>query len=124
MGNVILFLLLGIASFQNALSANHSKGLHLQLPDKAFDINYADIEELHVFQGGPQTASVMLKLKPVPAERLYKITQKALGKPAVWIWNGRALSVESLSLPIGQDLTVHNFTIFEAEEFKKNTGLR
>lgn len=99
--------------------ANHSNGLHLQLPGQTIDIKKNDIEDCQIFQNGPEVAFIMLRLKPVPAEHLYKLTKKDIGQPIVWIWNGRVLSMETLQSPIDTDLTVPNLTPFETDEFKR-----
>lgn len=103
--------------------ANHSNGLHLQLPNEVIDINRSDIDELHVFQTDAASASIMLKLKSGSADKLQKATEKALGSTAVWIWNGRVLSVEKLKQPMSRDLTVHYFKPEEAEVFRQKSNL-
>jgi hypothetical protein len=108
-----------IAFYACIAAANHQAGLHLQLPNKLIDIRVKDVEEMQVFHRGPKFASIMLKLNRACADRLYKATQLAVGQSAVWIWNGRVLSVETLKTPIKDDLTVHNFTAFEVEDFEK-----
>lgn len=118
-----LFFLFALFIFAipNITFANHSNGLHLQLPNKILDIQKSDIEEFQMFQVNPQTASVMLKLKPATADKLYKLTENLIGQPIVWIWNGRVISMETLKSPINNVVTVNNFTVFEAEDFKNKT---
>src|SRR5947199_289435 len=110
-------MVLILSLFSCIASANHSNGLHLQLPDTTVDVPICDIEDLQVVQTGDGTALVMLRLKSEPARRLYQLTKKNLGKPAMWIWNGRVLSMQKLASPLREDLTVNNFTSFEADDF-------
>jgi preprotein translocase subunit SecD len=96
--------------------------LHLQVADVTVAIGQKDLEEMQVFQTGKGLASVLLKLKPTTATRLFNLTQKNIGQPVLWVWNGRVLSIQTLQSPLGEDLTVYNFTSFEAEDFSKIAG--
>ena len=99
--------------------ANHSKGLHLQLPNKTIEIKRSCIEESQICQVGPDAAAVMLKLRADFGEQLKKQTEKAIGQTALWVWNGRVVYAQTLSAPISHDLVVPNLTMLEAEYFKK-----
>lgn len=102
------------------LFANHSTGLHLQLPEKTVDINFIDIEEVQVFATDSNHSALMLKLKPKISAQLTHLTENLVGQPVVWIWNGRVLSMEKLQEPISKDVSIFNFTPQEAEEISKN----
>lgn len=104
---------------QGVAEVNHSGGLHLQLPNQLIDFKLSDIENLEIVPVSKDLASIMLRFNSVAADRLYKLTQNAVGQTAVWIFDGRVLGVEKLQAPISYDLTVHNFKQFEAEDFKK-----
>lgn len=115
-GSLILSL---IVTSQVLGSANHSSGLHLQLPGQVIDIKPSSIEESQIVPLSPVSALVMITLKPDFAEKLKKQTQKAIGQTALWVWNGRVVGAETLKAPLGKDLTVPNLTAFEADLFMK-----
>jgi hypothetical protein len=115
---IIRFLVAVAALFCCLVWADHS-GLHVQVGDVTVAIGKKDLEEMEIFQTGKGLASALLKLKPATATRLFNLTQKSIGQPVLWIWNGRVLSIQKLQSPLGEDLTVYNFTSFEAEDFSK-----
>lgn len=96
----------------NVFAATSS--LHLQLPDKLIDINKQDVEQLHIFQLDRLHYGVMLKLNQKTGAKLMAETQGVIGKPVVWIWNGRAVSIEKLAARMDQDINVLNLTRQEA----------
>ncbi len=114
---VILLLIALLSSF--SVCAN---GLHVQVRDKMMDITKNDVEELQIFQSGKGVAAALLRLRPEAAERLQRLTEKNIGQQVLWIWKGRVLCAQKLRAPLGEDIAVHNFTTFEAEDFEKSTG--
>jgi hypothetical protein len=118
-GHLVLSIIFLLGINPAVASSNHRDGLYLQLPNAVVDIGAADIEELQVFSVDKTHAAAMFKLKQPIADRLSQTTKDAIGEMAVWIWNGRVLSIETLKTPIGKDLAVHHLTQFEADDLKK-----
>jgi hypothetical protein len=113
----LISIFLWSALINNAYAV--SSGLHLQLPDKMIDINKQDVEQLLLFQVDSKHSGIMIKLKERVGEKLTAQTQGLEGKPVVWIWNGRVLSMQKLTAPMDKDINVLNLTTPEAEEISK-----
>lgn len=99
--------------------ANHSKGLHLQLPDKTVDILPKDIEEAQLFKVNQNQTGIMLRLSSNAGAKLTTLTQSLIGVDVYWIWNGRVLSVQKLHEPLSTDVNIFNLTDEEAEAMAK-----
>lgn len=112
---VVIFIFFTL-SVVGVTYANHSKGLHIQLPDKTIDISTKEIEEAQQFKLDDKHFGVMLRLNSAAGTRLTQATRNLRGKDALWIWNGRAVYMQKLQAPLDTDINVLNLTAQEANE--------
>lgn len=115
---VISIMISGLLISQCSFAGNHREGLHLQLPETLIDFNASDIEQSLVAPIDTNHAMILIKLTEDAAQKIHLLSQKAIGQPIVWIWNGRALSMFKLESALDKDLSVGEFTTDEALQFQ------
>jgi hypothetical protein len=115
----LLVLVMQLVSFQTFASKT---GLYFQVASTTIPLRGNDIEQIQMFQSEPEKMVAMIKLRSAAAANIHKLTEKNIGERALWIWNGRVLCTQKLEAPLDENIIIHRFTFFEAEDFSKHVG--